>query len=158
MTDSHTALFAAGCFWGIEKAFLDVPGVLNATSGYTGGHVENPTYERVCSDTTGHAEAVEVTFDPAIVTYEALVRKFFSFHDPTQLNRQGPDVGSQYRSGIFYRTEEQHETALRVMKELEPNFYPKPIATEVTPAGTFWKAEEYHQRYFEKHPEAVCHI
>ncbi len=151
-------IFAAGCFWGIEKAFLDVPGVTDAVSGYTGGHVDNPTYEKVCTDTTGHAEAVEVTFDPAKVTYEALVRKFFTIHDPTQLNRQGPDVGSQYRSGIFYLNDEQKEIAEKVKEELKPDFYPKPIATEITAATTFWKAEEYHQRYFEKHPNAVCHI
>lgn len=151
-------VFAAGCFWGVEKAFLDVPGVTDAVSGYIGGHVEHPTYTHVCSGDTGHAEAVEVTFDPEKVTYEALVRKFFSIHDPTQLNRQGPDVGSQYRSGIFYLSDEQKEVAEKVRTELTPNFYPKPIATEITPASTFWRAEEYHQRYFAKHPNAVCHI
>lgn len=158
MANSQQAIFAAGCFWGIEKAFLDVPGVLDATSGYTGGHVEHPTYEQVCSGLTGHAEAVEVVFDPSVVSYEALVRKFFLIHDPTQLNRQGPDVGSQYRSAIFYVSEEQHEIALQIMKELESNYYPKLIATEIAPALVFWKAEDYHQRYFEKHPGAVCHL
>lgn len=152
------AIFAAGCFWGVEAAFLKVPGVLDAESGYIGGHTENPTYERVCSGTTQHAEAVRVTFDPTVVTYEALVRRFFEIHDPTQLNRQGPDVGSQYRSGIFYIGEEQKEVAERVMKEIGPSFYPKTLATEITAASTFWKAEEYHQRYFEKHPSAVCHF
>jgi len=156
--DNQKGLFAAGCFWGIEKGFLDVPGVVDAVSGYSGGHTENPTYEQVCSDTTGHAETVEVTFDPSKVTYEALVRKFFSFHDPTQMNRQGPDVGSQYRSAIFYLSDEQKEIAEKVKAELAPNFYPKTIATEITPAGTFWRAEEYHQRYFANHPNAVCHI
>lgn len=158
MTTTEQAIFAAGCFWGIEKAFLDVPGVLDAESGYTGGHTEHPTYERVCSDTTGHAEAVRVTFDPEQIAYEALVEKFFSFHDPTQLNRQGPDVGSQYRSGIFYTSDEQRRIAEMVKERLAPNYFPKTIATEITLAGTFWRAEEYHQRYFEKHPDAVCHI
>ncbi len=152
------AIFAAGCFWGIEKAFLDVPGVLDAESGYLGGHTESPTYEQVCSGTTGHAEAVRVTFDPAQVTYEALVRKFFTLHDPTQLNRQGPDVGSQYRSAVFYVNEEQKRTAEIVAKELVLNFFPKSIVTEITAATTFTRAEEYHQRYFENHPSAVCHI
>lgn len=152
------AIFAAGCFWGIEKAFLDVPGVTDAVSGYTGGHVDNPTYEKVCTDTTGHAEAVEVTFDPAKVSYEALVRKFFTFHDSTQLNRQGPDVGSQYRSAIFYLNDEQKEIAEKVKAELAPTLYPRTIATEITPATKFWRAEEYHQRYFANHPNAVCHI
>lgn len=156
--EKQQAIFAAGCFWGIEKAFLDTPGVIDAESGYTGGKTENPTYEQVCSDTTGHAEAVRVTFDPGRVAYDALVRRFFQIHDPTQLNRQGPDVGSQYRSGIFYTDEEQKEIAERVMKELGPLFYPKTIATEVTKAGPFYRAEEYHQRYFEKNPNAVCHI
>ncbi len=152
------ALFAAGCFWGIEKGFLDVPGVSDAVSGYTGGHTEHPTYEQVCSGSTGHAEAVEVTFDPRKVSYEALVRKFFSFHDPTQLNRQGPDVGTQYRSAIFYLSDAQKEVAEKVKAELVPQAYPKTVVTEITPAQVFWKAEEYHQRYFEKHPNAVCHI
>ncbi len=153
------ALFAAGCFWGVEDAFRKTPGVIDAVSGYTGGHVENPTYEAVCTDTTGHAEAVEVTFDAQQVSYEALVRKFFTLHDPTQMNRQGPDVGSQYRSAIFTEGESQKEVAERVKAELAPNAYPKTIATEIAPASTFYRAEEYHQRYFEKHPgRAVCHI
>lgn len=152
------AIFAAGCFWGVEAAFRAVPGVSDAISGYTGGHRDNPTYEQVCSDTTGHAEAVLVTFDPSNVTYEALARRFFEIHDPTELNRQGPDVGSQYRSAIFYKDEAQKEVAERVKAELAPRFLPKTIATEITPASTFWKAEDYHQRYFEKHPSAVCHF
>lgn len=152
------AIFAAGCFWGIEKAFLDTPGVLDAESGYTGGHAENPTYEQVCSDTTGHAEAVRVTFDPNVTTYEKLLERFFTIHDPTELNRQGPDVGSQYRSAVFYLDEEQHALAQSMKEKLAPQFYPKTIATEITKASTFWRAEEYHQRYFDKHPEAVCHI
>ena len=155
---TEQSIFAAGCFWGVEKAFLDVPGVLDAVSGYTGGHVKEPTYEQVCSGTTGHAEAVEISFDPAKVSYEVLVRKFFSIHDPTMVGRQGPDVGDEYRSAIFYQSLEQKGIAERVKKELIENYHPKTIATEITAAGPFWKAEEYHQRYFEKHPNAVCHI
>jgi methionine-S-sulfoxide reductase len=152
------ALFAAGCFWGVEAAFRAVPGVLEVVSGYTGGHVENPTYPQVCGGDTGHAEAVEVTFDPRQVSYETLLRKFFELHDPTQVNRQGPDVGSQYRGGVFYLSDMQKESAEKLKAELAPQFLPKTIATEITKAGTFWPAEEYHQHYFEKHPNAVCHI
>ncbi len=153
------ATFAAGCFWGVEASFLAVPGVTDAISGYTGGHVERPTYEQVCTGTTGHAEAVEVSFDPSKVSFEALVRKFFALHDPTQMNRQGPDVGEQYRSVIFYHSSEQKEAAERVAKELAPKYFPKTIATSIEPAKEFWRAEEYHQRYAEKHPgRVVCHI
>lgn len=153
------ATFAAGCFWGVEASFLAVPGVTDAVSGYTGGHVKNPTYEQVCGGDTGHAEAVEVTFDPTKVSYEALVKKFFALHDPTQMNRQGPDVGEQYRSVIFTHSPEQKETAERIAKELAPNYFPKTIATSIEPAQEFYKAEEYHQRYAEKHPgRVVCHI
>lgn len=156
---TEKATFAAGCFWGVEASFLSVPGVTNAVSGYTGGHVEHPTYAQVCGGDTGHAEAVEVTFDPAKVTYETMVRKFFTLHDPTQMNRQGPDVGEQYRSVLFYHSPEQKETAERVMKELAPHYFPKTIATAIEPAAVFWQAEEYHQRYAEKHPgRVVCHI
>lgn len=152
------AYFAAGCFWGVEDAFRKTPGVIEAVSGYAGGHTKNPTYEQVCSGTTGHAETVEVEYDPEKVSYEDLVRKFFSLHDPTQMNRQGPDVGTQYRSAIFYTTEEEREVAEKVRGELA-SAYPKPIATEITQASTFYPAEEYHQRYFEKHPgRVVCHI
>ena len=155
----NVATFAAGCFWGVEASFRTVPGVIDAISGYTGGHVENPTYEQVCGGATGHAEAVEVTFDPDQVSYEALVRKFFALHDPTQMNRQGPDVGEQYRSVIFTHSDEQKEIAGRVARELAPNYLPKTIATSIEPAQTFWKAEGYHQRYAEKHPgQVVCHI
>jgi methionine-S-sulfoxide reductase len=154
----ETALFAAGCFWGVEPAFRAIPGVLRATSGYTGGYTEHPSYEQVCSGTTGHAESVEVVFDPAKVSYEALVRAFFKMHNPTEYNRQGPDVGEQYRSAIFYHSLEQRDTAERILKEVAPHYLPKTIATEVAPAGAFYKAEEYHQRYAEKHPgTAVCH-
>lgn len=154
---TEKAIVAAGCFWGVEATFRAVPGVDEVESGYVGGHTNNPTYEQVCSGTTGHAEAVQVSFDPSKVSYETLVRTFFTIHDPTQLNRQGPDVGSQYRSGIFYMNDAQRDTALRVMQEIAPHFYPRTIATEVTPASPFWRAEEYHQRYFETHPNAVCH-
>jgi methionine-S-sulfoxide reductase len=153
------AIFAAGCFWGVEHAFRQVPGVAEAISGYTGGHTDNPTYNGVCSGTTGHAEAVKVTYDPSQVSYADLVRKFFSIHDPTQLNRQGPDVGTQYRSAIFYETDEERDAAEKIKEELAPNFYPKTIATEVIKASTFYPAEEYHQRYFEKNPgRAICHF
>ncbi|HEY0010667.1 MAG TPA: peptide-methionine (S)-S-oxide reductase MsrA [Candidatus Paceibacterota bacterium] len=152
------AYFAAGCFWGVEHAFRQVPGVIETVSGYMNGKTEHPTYRDVCSGTTGHAEAVEVTYDPEAVTYEALVRKFFTLHDPTQLNRQGPDVGTQYRSGIFYGTDEEREVSESVKKELS-SAYPQPIASEVTQAATFYPAEEYHQRYFEKNPgRAACHL
>jgi peptide-methionine (S)-S-oxide reductase len=153
------ATFAAGCFWGVEASLRAVPGVLDVVSGYAGGHVERPTYEQVCTGTTGHAEAVEVAFDPAKVSYETLVKKFFALHDPTQMNRQGPDVGEQYRSVIFYHSDEQKSIAERVRQELAPQYHPKTIATSIEPASVFWKAEEYHQRYAEKHPGAVvCHI
>jgi len=152
------AIFAAGCFWGVEAAFRSVPGVLDAVSGYTGGKRENPTYEQVCTGGTGHAEAVLVTYDSGKVSYEDLVRIFLKLHDPTQVNRQGPDVGTQYRSAIFYTSSEQKEVAKRILSECA-GMYQAPIATEVAEAGPFYKAEEYHQRYFEKHPEvAACHI
>lgn len=153
------AMFAAGCFWGVEASYLTVPGVTDAVSGYTGGHVEQPTYEQVCRGETGHAEAVEITFDPEKVSYETLVRKFFALHDPTQMNKQGPDIGEQYRSVIFYTSQTQKEIAERVAKELAPQYLSKTIATSIEPANTFWKAEEYHQRYAEKHPgKVVCHV
>lgn len=156
---TEKATFAAGCFWGVEASFLAQEGVTDAVSGYTGGHVPNATYEQVCTGTTGHAEAVEVSFDPSKTTYEKLVRKFFEMHDPTQMNAQGPDVGEQYRSVIFYHSPEQQEIAERVKKELAPNYFPKTIATSIEPAKEFYKAEEYHQRYAEKHPgRVVCHI
>lgn len=159
MKKSEKATFAAGCFWGVEASFLLVPGVTDAVSGYTGGHSEHPTYEQVCHGDTGHAEAVEITFDPEKVPYETLVRKFFALHDPTQMNRQGPDVGEQYRSVIFYHSSEQKEIAERISKELAPQYFPRTIATSIEPAKNFWRAEEYHQRYAEKNPgRVVCHI
>lgn len=159
MKNPEKATFAGGCFWGVEASFLTVPGVLDVVSGYAGGHAERPTYEQVCGGATGHAESVEVSFDPKKVSYEILARKFFALHDPTQLNRQGPDVGEQYRSVIFYHSPEQKEIAERMKQELAPQYLPKTIATSIEPAKTFWKAEEYHQRYAEKHPgRVVCHI
>lgn len=159
MERMEEATFAAGCFWGVEASFRATPGVVDAVSGYAGGHTEHPTYEQVCRGDTGHAESVLVTFDTAQTTYEALVRKFFAMHDPTEWNRQGPDVGEQYRSVIFYHSPEQRKIAEQVKKEVAPRYLPKTIATSIEPAKTFWKAEEYHQRYAEKHPgRVVCHI
>ena len=157
--DSQTATFAAGCFWGVEDAFRKTPGVLDAVSGYTGGRTENPTYEDVCYKDTGHAEAVEVTFDPAKVGYGALLKKFGELHDPTQVDRQGPDVGSQYRSAIFTHSPEQQAAAEKWKEELDASDQlPRPVATRIEPAPTFYKAEEYHQRYFEKSGRAACHV
>ncbi len=148
---TETATFAAGCFWGVEHKLGQIPGVVSTVVGYTGGKTVKPTYEDVCTGRTGHAEAVQVTFDPARVSYEELVRRFFELHDPTQVNRQGPDHGTQYRSAIFTHDDQQAETARRVMRELESSRkYKKPLATEVTPASAFTKAEEYHQKYYQK--------
>ena len=150
------AIFAGGCFWGVEHLFRDVPGVLAVRSGYTGGHTQRPTYQQVCSGKTGHAEAVEILFDPAKVSYEQLTRRFFEIHDPTQRNRQGPDLGSQYRSAIFYTNDEQKKTAERLIDLLRQRGYD--VVTEVSPAKTFWAAEDYHQDYLTKHPgRASCH-
>ncbi|MBI2963559.1 MAG: peptide-methionine (S)-S-oxide reductase MsrA [Deltaproteobacteria bacterium] len=149
------AMFAAGCFWHTEEAFRKVPGVVSATSGYSGGTKPDPTYEEVCSDRTGHAESVLVEYDPAKVSYERLLEVFWSEHDPTTRNRQGWDVGSQYRSAIFYFTPEQETAALAAKQRLERSHrYRQPVVTEILPAGPFYRAEEYHQRYYEKHPEA----
>jgi peptide-methionine (S)-S-oxide reductase len=152
------ATFAGGCFWGVEHLFNQVPGVIEAVSGYAGGTRENPTYEQVCSGRTGHAEAVEVTFDPAKVSYEALLNAFWNMHDPTTLNRQGPDSGHQYRSAIFFHGPEQEKAARRSKEEAQRHFE-RPIVTEIAAAPQFWRAEEYHQRYFEKHPgHYSCHF
>jgi peptide methionine sulfoxide reductase msrA/msrB len=156
---TETATFAAGCFWGVESAFRQVPGVVDAMVGYTGGTVTNPTYRQVCSHRTGHAEAVQVTFDPAKVTYEKLLEVFFKMHDPTQVNRQGPDVGDQYRSAVFYHDEAQKAAAEKVKAEMEKSGrFKAPIATRIVPAVTFYRAEEYHQRYFEKNNLPSCHV
>ncbi len=151
------ATFAAGCFWHVEETFRHVKGVADVRSGYAGGTVENPSYEDVCTGTTGHAESVDVSFDPSIVSYEELLKAFWGLHDPTQVNRQGPDVGSQYRSVIFYRSPEQKAAAIASKEALEKSgTYRKPIATEIIPAGPFYEAEEYHQRYLEKHGVSAC--
>jgi peptide-methionine (S)-S-oxide reductase len=143
----------------VEVKFRMIPGVEDATVGYSGGKTENPTYKDVCTDTTGHAEVVQVKFDPAKVKYETLVEAFWHMHDPTQVNRQGPDFGTQYRTAIFFHTPEQQETAKKSKVALEASGkFRKPIATEITPAGTFYPAEEYHQRYLEKRGAASCHI
>lgn len=146
------ATFAAGCFWGVEDAFRNVDGVVDAQVGYTGGHVPNPTYEMVCSDTTGHAEAVQVDFDPEQVSYEKLLEVFWSTHDPTTPNRQGPDIGSQYRSVIFYHDDAQREAAEKSKETVDSSGrFPRPVVTEIVPATEFYRAEEYHQQYHQKH-------
>lgn len=148
---SETATFAAGCFWGVENKFGKLDGVLSTAVGYSGGKVNNPTYKQVCSDTTGHAEAIHVIFDPSKISYEKLVNFFFSIHDPTQLNRQGPDVGNQYRSAIFYHNDVQKGTALKIIENLNKSGkYKIPIVTQVAPFSEFYKAEEYHQKYYDK--------
>lgn len=151
------ALFAAGCFWGVQYYFDQVPGVVNTTVGYTGGHTENPTYEEVCNHKTGHAEAVLVEFDPKKVAYETLVKHFFRMHDPTQLNRQGPDVGSNYRSAIFYFDDEQKTASKAILDKIQIKFN-HPIVTELAPTGKFYEAEAYHQKYTEKTGLGACHV
>jgi peptide-methionine (S)-S-oxide reductase len=154
---TERATFAAGCFWGLEVDFRNTPGVTAARVGYTGGHVDDPTYEQVCNGTTGHAEAVEVEFDPEEVSYGELVDAFWELHDPTQVNRQGWDVGSQYRSGIFAHSPEQAEIAAESKARAQARFS-RPIATEIVPATEFWPAEEYHQQYLVKHGRATCRV
>jgi len=155
----ETATFAAGCFWGVEAAFRQVKGVVNTAVGYTGGRTEHPTYEQVCTHTTGHAEAVQVEYDPAQVSYEQLLDVFWTIHDPTTKDRQGPDVGSQYRSAVFTHTPQQQAAAEAFKATLERNKrFARPIVTEVTPAAAFWRAEDYHQRYAEKHGGVQCHL
>ncbi len=153
------ATFGAGCFWGVEARFGELTGVTGTAVGYEGGTLEHPTYKEVCTDRTGHAEVVEVTFDNARISYEQLLDSFFSLHDPTQLNRQGPDWGAQYRSAIFTHSEEQTRLAKAKIDELNGSgsFHSR-IVTEVTPSTSFWKAEEYHQRYLEKRGMVSCHI
>ena len=156
---SEVATFGAGCFWGVEAAFRSVPGVLDTAVGYSGGQTVNPTYKDVCTDSTGHAEVVQVTFDPAQVSFEKLLEVFWQEHDPTQVNRQGPDFGKQYRSAIFFHSPEQEAIAKKSKAALEASGkFRRPIATEITPASTFYRAEEYHQRYLEKRGAASCHI
>lgn len=153
----HIATFAAGCFWGVQFYFDQVPGVISSTVGYTGGHTENPTYEEVCTHTTGHAEATEIVFDPEKVSYETLVKQFFHMHDPTQLNRQGPDIGDSYRSAIFYHDDEQKNIAEKIKQEQQASSK-KPIVTEITEAKAFYVAEDYHQKYSERTGMGVCHV
>jgi len=153
------ATFAAGCFWGVEATFRQLPGVLSTRVGYTGGQLENPTYKDVCTDTTGHAEAVEVEYDPAKISYDKLLEVFWENHDPTQLNRQGPDFGKQYRSAIFFHDADQERTAKASKEALEKSRrFSKPIVTQIVPAENFYEAEDYHQRYLEKRGLATCHI
>jgi peptide-methionine (S)-S-oxide reductase len=152
-----TATFAAGCFWGVEQRLAAIPGVTSTEVGYTGGTTENPTYEDVCSHTTGHAEAVRVTYDEGVIGYPELLAHFFHLHDPTQLNRQGPDVGDQYRSAIFVHDAAQEKAAREAIGQLtEAGIYKRPVVTRVEPAGPWWRAEEYHQKYFEKRSGFVC--
>ena len=151
--------FAAGCFWGVEATFRQIPGVISTRVGYIGGKTENPTYKEVCTDRTGHAEAVEVEFDPSKVGYNDLLQVFWENHDPTQVNRQGPDWGAQYRTAIFYQSPEQQAEAEASKQALEKSHrYPKPIATQIVPAVTFYEAEDYHQQYLEKRGLSSCHI
>ena len=151
------ATFGAGCFWGVEVEFRNVPGVHDAAVGYMGGDVPNPSYQQVCTDRTGHAEVVQVEFDPDEVSYEELVEKFFEVHDPTQLNRQGPDVGTQYRSVVFFHSPEQREVAERARERAAARF-DRPVVTAVEPAAEFWRAEEYHKQNLVKRGMASCRI
>ncbi len=153
----ESAIFAAGCFWGVQYYFDQIPGVIDTVVGYTGGNTEHPTYEDVCYRNTGHAEAVKVEFNPDKVSYETLVRHFFRLHDPTQLNRQGPDIGDQYRSVIFYADETQRQIAGKVKQELQPGFK-NPIVTQIVPQEVFYIAEPYHQKYTEKTGRGMCHV
>ena len=149
--------FGAGCFWGVEAAFRQIQGVTSTAVGYLGGTLENPTYQDVCTGSTGHAEVVQVEYDPAQIAYEDLLDVFWKCHDPTTLNREGPDVGAQYRSAVFFHTPEQ-EAAAKVSKVKVQDRFKRPIVTEITPASTFYRAEEYHQQYLEKRGQASCHL
>lgn len=153
----QTAIVAAGCFWGVQAYFDQVPGVVRTVVGYTGGTTRNPTYEEVLTHTTGHAEAVKIDFDPAVISYYDLLRQFFRMHDPTQLNRQGPDVGDNYRSAIFYTDDVQKHDAETAKTNLQGQFK-KPIVTQITKAGPFYEAEAYHQKFFERTGIGACHV
>ena len=156
---TSTATFAAGCFWGVESVFRTIDGVLDAPCGYIGGSTDDPTYRAICAGNTGHAEAIEITFDPEKISYRELVELFWRMHNPTQINRQGPDVGTQYRSAIFYHTAEQKLIAEASKVQLgQSGKFKKPIATTIIPASTFYRAEEYHQQYFEKNGQPACHF
>jgi peptide-methionine (S)-S-oxide reductase len=156
---TETATFGAGCFWGVEETFRKMAGVTGTAVGYEGGATEHPTYEDVCSDESGHAEVVQVEFDPAVVSYDKLLDLFFSSHNPTTLNRQGPDIGTQYRSAVFYHSTEQRAVAEAAKKRWDASGkFKKPIVTEIVPAQTFYRAEEYHQQYLHKRGLGSCHI
>jgi peptide-methionine (S)-S-oxide reductase len=153
------ATFGAGCFWGVEETFRQIPGVTDTAVGYLGGRTQNPTYKDVCSDETGHAEVVQVTYDPAQIGYDRLLDAFWSAHDPTTLNRQGPDVGTQYRSAIFFHSPEQERVAKASKEKMQASGkFRRPIVTEITPASTFYRAEDYHQKYLAKRGMSHCHI
>jgi peptide-methionine (S)-S-oxide reductase len=152
-----TATFGAGCFWGVEAAYRQIQGVKSTRVGYAGGAEDDPTYQEVCTDTTGHAEVVEVTYDPARVSYEELLEVFWANHDPTQVNRQGPDVGTQYRTVVFFHTPEQEKSSIASRDAVQERF-DRPIATEIVPAQRFWEAEDYHQQYLEKRGLSTCRI
>jgi len=156
----ETAIFAGGCFWGLEDLIRRIPGVLSTRVGYTGGHVDNPTYKLVCTKTTGHAEAVEIKFDPAVVTYRKLLELFFQIHDPTTVDRQGNDIGDSYRSEIFYTSDAQKDEAMRTIADVDASsIWPGKVVTKVTTAVTFWEAEDFHQDYLVKHPDGyTCHF
>lgn len=158
-TETQTAMFGAGCFWGVQAKFDKIDGVIATEVGYAGGSMDKPTYKDVCTDETGHAEVVHITFDPAKVSYQQLVDAFFALHDPTQMNRQGPDYGTQYRTVIFYYSPEQQKIALDTIQRLtEAKKFPRPIVTQVVPAAEFWKAEDYHQKYLKKRGLDDCHL
>lgn len=155
---TQIVILAAGCFWGVQYYFDQVPGVLETTVGYIGGHLDKPTYEQVCAHKTGHAEAVRIIFDPSRVSYETLLKQFFRMHDPTQLNRQGPDIGDNYRSAVFYQDEQQRLAAQKLIDELNKSQFDGKIVTALEPASTFWRAENYHQKYTERTGRGMCHI
>jgi peptide-methionine (S)-S-oxide reductase len=153
------ATFAAGCFWGVEERFASLPGVISTEVGYTGGSTESPAYEQVRSHRTGHAEAVRLEYDPDVITYERLLEAFFAMHDPTQWNRQGPDVGSQYRSAVFYHTPEQERAARDAVERIDASgTLRRPVVTQIVAAGPWWRAEEYHQKYLTKHAGHDCAV
>lgn len=155
----ETATFGAGCFWGVEETFRNIPGVVDTAVGYLGGHTQNPTYQDVCTDETGHAEVVQVTYDPAKVGYDQLLNTFWESHDPTTLNRQGPDIGTQYRSAIFFHTPEQERLARASKEKVQASGkFRRPVVTEITPASAFYRAEDYHQKYLAKRGLSHCHI
>lgn len=159
MSDIETASFGAGCFWGVEARFRELEGVIDAAVGYMGGHTENPSYQDVCAGSTGHAEVVQLTFDPGTISYDTLLDEFFSMHNPTTLNRQGPDRGTQYRSAVFFHSKDQERMALKKIDALgNSGKWREPIVTQLETAGAFWRAEEYHQRYLEKNGSAHCAI